>query len=65
VARNRYRAPRVASELKTLLESPSYRERAADVGRRIGEENGLRAACDRIEALLPAGRVATIADGKL
>ena len=52
VYRNQYRAPRVAAELNKLLREPSYGERAADVGRRIRQENGPARAADSIEQVL-------------
>lgn len=50
--RKNYRAPRVASELKTLSSTRSYAERAQSVGAHIRAENGTQAACDLIEAEL-------------
>jgi len=47
-----YRAERVARELRTLLEQPSYRERAAAVAKVVSEERGAEAAAEVIERLL-------------
>ena len=52
IPRNRYAAPRVASELKTLLEDPSYSLSAEQVGLRVRAEDGVSAACDAIEEIL-------------
>jgi rhamnosyltransferase subunit B len=49
--RSQYQARRVAAELHTLLENPSYAARAVEVGRRIQSEDGVSAACDAIEQL--------------
>lgn len=49
LARHRYKAARVARELRELLENPSYAQRAAAVGARVRSENGARAAADAIE----------------
>ena len=49
---SRYRARRVERVLADLLTDPSYRSRAADVGERVREEDGVRAACDAVEATL-------------
>jgi rhamnosyltransferase subunit B len=52
IGRRQYRAKKVASELRKLLDDPSYAARALEVGRRIQSENGVSAACDAIEQLL-------------
>jgi rhamnosyltransferase subunit B len=52
VAAGRYTARRAERELRTLLEDPRYRARAAEVGERVRAEDGVAAACDAIEALL-------------
>jgi MGT family glycosyltransferase len=49
---SRYTVPRVVSELSALLDNPAYRERAADVGRQVRDENGTKTACDVIERAL-------------
>ena len=51
IPRPRYTTPRVASELRHLL-SDAYRQRASTVGDQISREDGVRAACDAIEAHL-------------
>lgn len=52
----RYAARRVEAELRRLLEDGGYAARAEEVGRRVREEDGVRAACDAIEATLAAPR---------
>jgi rhamnosyltransferase subunit B len=54
VSRNRYTPGRVAAELRELLDKPAYLERAAEVGEQVRKEDGARAACDALEALLHA-----------
>src|SRR5207247_11173968 len=44
VSRRQYHAKKVASELRKLLEEPSYAARAQDVGRRVQSEDGVSAA---------------------
>lgn len=52
VMRKKYTARRAAAELKRLLDNPKYSERAADLGRRVRAEDGVRTTCDAIEAQL-------------
>jgi rhamnosyltransferase subunit B len=52
ISRNRYTAARAADELAHLLDDPTYAERAAEVGRRVGGEDGVRAACEALEGVL-------------
>src|SRR5918997_1103723 len=47
-----FTVPRVVSELSELLNNPTFGEQAAKVGRRVGEENGTKRACDAIEQVL-------------
>ena len=54
----RYRAPRVARELKQLLEVPQYRKRAEATAVQVTEEGGAGAAAQAIASLLTAGRPA-------
>lgn len=51
IRRHRYKAPRVAYELRCLL-GGAYRQRALAVREQLREEDGVRAACDAIEARL-------------
>ena len=53
VARSQYTAAKAAEELKTLLSGTSRcAERAQEIAAGIQQENGLQAACDRIEIAL-------------
>jgi rhamnosyltransferase subunit B len=52
LTRSQYLAPRVAQELRQVLETPSYAAQAATMGQRIQAENGAQVACDAIENLL-------------
>ena len=48
----RYTAARAAAELRHLLDSPAYSVRASEIARQLRQEDGVRAACDALEALL-------------
>lgn len=48
----RYSTERVAEQLRTLLEDPSFARRAEEVGREVRAEDGVGAACDAIERRL-------------
>jgi UDP:flavonoid glycosyltransferase YjiC (YdhE family) len=52
IQRRHYISPRVATELRHLLDNPAYSRRAAEVGENIRQEDGVGVACDAIEALL-------------
>jgi UDP:flavonoid glycosyltransferase YjiC (YdhE family) len=52
VSRRRYKADAAAQQIDRLLTTRDYVERAADVGRRIGAEDGLSIACDSVERVL-------------
>jgi rhamnosyltransferase subunit B len=54
IARHRYTPARVAAELRELLDNPAYSQRASEVGEQVRKEDGVRAACDALEALLQA-----------
>ena len=47
-----YRMPRAAGELRRLLAYPRYAEQAKRLGELIRREDGVTAACERLEALL-------------
>ena len=51
VERHRYRADRVARELRILLEQPSYMESARGIATAMQSEDGVRAACDGLERI--------------
>lgn len=53
---NRYSARRVERELRALLDSERYRERARRVGQVVASEDGVGAACDAIEEVLGVSR---------
>jgi UDP:flavonoid glycosyltransferase YjiC (YdhE family) len=48
----RYTAARAEAALRQLLEDSSYEQRAAAVGEKVREEDGVGVACDALEALL-------------
>ena len=48
----KYTAGRAAAHLRALLDDPSYRTRADEVGRTVRAEDGAKAACDVIERML-------------
>lgn len=50
LARSRYRAPRVAAELRALLDNPGYRQAARQAAAGLARENGAAAAADALEA---------------
>ena len=56
VSPRRYTPARVAAELGRLLDDPAFSRRAAEVGEKVRQEDGVRAACDALEALLPGRR---------
>jgi UDP:flavonoid glycosyltransferase YjiC (YdhE family) len=47
----RYRADRVAAVLRRLLDDPGYVERAAAIGARLREEDGIARACEALEGI--------------
>jgi len=52
ISRGRYNAGHAAHELRLLLENAAYAKRATEVGAQIRREDGVKAACDAIEAVL-------------
>jgi UDP:flavonoid glycosyltransferase YjiC (YdhE family) len=52
----RYTPDRAVAELRHLLESPVYEQRASEVAEQVRQEDGVRAACDALERLLPVAR---------
>jgi UDP:flavonoid glycosyltransferase YjiC (YdhE family) len=52
IGRSRYTSGRVSQTLRSLLNSTSLKQRAADLGRRIAAEDGLQNACNAIEHVL-------------
>jgi rhamnosyltransferase subunit B len=53
----RYRGWRVATELRALLDMPSYRERAQALAAVVQREDGVGTACDVIDRVLTRGAV--------
>jgi UDP:flavonoid glycosyltransferase YjiC (YdhE family) len=51
IRRQDYTAERAARRIRRMLGHPRFAERAAEVGERVGRENGLTRACDALEAL--------------
>lgn len=52
ISRKRYSPRTAVTALQRLLQRQEYSERAAEVGRRVRAEDGVAAACDRLERLL-------------
>ncbi|MEM8504391.1 MAG: glycosyltransferase [Cyanobacteria bacterium P01_D01_bin.1] len=52
ITRKQYSMPKVVRELSELIESPSYAEKAAEIGRVVRSESGVDTACDAIERQL-------------
>jgi UDP:flavonoid glycosyltransferase YjiC (YdhE family) len=52
LARGRYNAASATKELRAILSVESYKTSAAEIGRRVREEQGALAACDAIEEVL-------------
>jgi UDP:flavonoid glycosyltransferase YjiC (YdhE family) len=60
IDRDRYIASRAAKELNRLLREPGYQAKAAEVGAKVRAENGVKVACDAIEAQLKKDKNATL-----
>ena len=52
IPRGKYRADRVARELKTLLAGEAYAAAATRAAREIACEDGVRTACEGLEAII-------------
>ena len=50
ISRDRYTVESALRELRALLETPAYAQKAAQVGAQVSAENGVEAACDALEA---------------
>ncbi|MBD1879841.1 glycosyltransferase [Coleofasciculus sp. FACHB-T130] len=59
IDRDCYTASRAAKELDRLLREPRYQAKAAEVGNKVRAENGVKVACDAIEAQLKKDKNAT------
>jgi rhamnosyltransferase subunit B len=53
---HRYTSARVASELRHVLDEPSYSQRASEIGNQVQQEDGVQVACDALEAMLHEGK---------
>jgi UDP:flavonoid glycosyltransferase YjiC (YdhE family) len=51
IRRQDYTAERAARSIRRMLGHPRFTERAMEVGERLRQENGLKRACDALEAL--------------
>jgi len=51
IRRPRYSAELAARKITLLLENPRLRQRAFRIGERLQHEDGVKAACDALEAL--------------
>jgi rhamnosyltransferase subunit B len=51
IQRSAYKPWRVARRVRAMLAEPEYAERAKQVAQQIAEEDGVRTACDALEAL--------------
>jgi rhamnosyltransferase subunit B len=52
ISRSQYTRSRVVMELRELLENPKYATQAAEIGRIIQAEDGVKVACDAIDRQL-------------
>ena len=52
IDRSQYTRSRVVMELQALLENPKYAAKAAEIGRMMQTEDGVKVACDAIERQL-------------
>jgi UDP:flavonoid glycosyltransferase YjiC (YdhE family) len=56
VSRRRYTSAHIVAELGRLFGDPAFSRRASEVGEQIRREDGVRAACGALEALLQDSR---------
>jgi UDP:flavonoid glycosyltransferase YjiC (YdhE family) len=52
LSRRRYTPGRIVAELETLLGDPEFSRKASEISEQIRREDGVRTACDALEALL-------------
>lgn len=52
IPRHRYNPARAAAELRQILDTPAYSQRASEIGAQIRHQDGVAAACDALGALL-------------
>ena len=50
--RKDYHADSLVRELSLLLEDPGYRQRAEEISKTVGKENGAITACNLVEGML-------------
>ncbi len=62
VPRNKYRAARVAAELRELLASPTVKQTCARLAAQLAQEDGVRVACEGLERLALATSTSTSAN---
>jgi rhamnosyltransferase subunit B len=55
ISRDRYTVTAAVRELRALLDTPAYAQRAMMIGQQAQAEDGVRAACDAIEARFKTG----------
>jgi len=53
ISRRQYNPTHVAAELRHLLHTSGYSQRASRIGEQVQRENGVEAACNALEELLP------------
>jgi UDP:flavonoid glycosyltransferase YjiC (YdhE family) len=59
IQRGDYESRKVASKLKAMLSEPGLAERAKDVAQQVNREDGVKTACDALEALYAKTRPPT------
>lgn len=52
IPRHRYTDQTAAAAIQDLINNPKYKDRATVVAQQVNEENGLKSACNALEALL-------------
>jgi UDP:flavonoid glycosyltransferase YjiC (YdhE family) len=51
IQKGNYTPARVARKLTALIETPRFAEKAESVARQLGQEDGVKTACDALEEL--------------
>jgi len=52
ISGSRYNSVRAVGELRHLLDNPSYSQRASEIERLMRDDDGVRVACDALEAMI-------------
>ena len=52
ISRKKYQQDTAVKELQLLLNNPQYKTKASEIAQIIRAENGVKTACDEIEAFL-------------